>query len=116
MKEKIKRRGTYRIHAVFLCFIELLQFVFWADLDTDSANAPSADILKMLLHIARAFFRVEISVSVRRRLFPENRARRAGFLTERTISAAVFDNRLFRRQGQGAKHCCQTDLAAVFFG
>ena len=76
-------------------FFSWLQLIFRANLDTNAANAPSADILEVLFHIPRAFFRVKISLSVRRRFYAVNRACRASVLTKLTITTAVFDNGQF---------------------
>ena len=94
----------------------ILQFIFWADLDTNAAHAPSADVLEMLLHVSGTFFRVEIPFPIPRRLFAVNCPRRAGAHAGGTLPATVFNDGQFALQ----RHICEdrgeAELTAKLIG
>lgn len=69
----------------------ILKLVFGTNAHTNSAYAPSADVLKMLLHVFGAKLGIEIARTVRFWFFPKNRARRTGLKTKGAIPAAVLD-------------------------
>ena len=70
----------------------------------------------MLFHILRAFFRIEIAIPVRGRFFTENRACGAGFFTNLTISAPVFNDGQFRLHRQIGQNGGKAHLTAVVRG
>jgi hypothetical protein len=87
--EKKKRRGKL---SAFFVGKDRLKLVFGTNAHTDSAYAPSADILEMLFHIFGAFFRIEIALAVCGGQFPKDCACRASVLAKGTISTAVFNH------------------------
>ena len=70
----------------------------------------------MLFHIPRTFFGVEIAFAVRGGEFPENRASGTSPFAKLAIPATVFDDGLFRLDGQVGKHGGKAEFTAVDFG
>ena len=98
MISMVSKRNVF-CRRLFVLEKYLKQFIFRANFNANAANAASTYVLEVVLHILGAFFRVEISLPVRRRFFTENRASGASSLTNHALAASVFDDGKFRLQG-----------------
>ena len=99
-----------------LTLCKILQLILGANFDAYAANASSADVLEMLFHIPRAFFRIKIALPVRGGQFAVDCTRRTSLLTKGTVSATVFDDGQFALHGAVGEYGGKTNLTAVVGG
>ena len=100
----------------FFYFLNLAEFVLWTNLYTDTAHAPSTDVLEIFLHIAGAFFGVKIPFPIRGGQGAEDGASRASRLTSMAIPTPVFDDGKLICKGHVRDDGGKAYFTAVFFG
>ena len=117
----LKKSFSIRPRVVFVVFAKnyakrLVEFIFRANANANAANAPAPHVLKVFLHVFRAFFRVKIALSVRGRQRTVDRAGRAGGLATLTVAAPVFDDGTFAYKGHIRQNGGESNLAAILLG
>ena len=93
-ERKSKNGGKYflKVNFIICAFVPVLKLVLGTDFDADAANAASANILEMFLHVLRAFFGVVVAFAVDVWQLAKDRTSRAGKHAFLALATAVFNN------------------------